>query len=100
MSLYPPLTAEQVRFIACHVGHIIEAQLAVAELPIEAPVTEQEINELERLIAEWRGTVAKLDRLLFGSWYLIRRARESNVQTSHPSDRKPASPDDIMDLIK
>ena len=100
MGLYPPLTAEQVRTIARHRDLIVAAQTVVAELSIFSIDNEEHVNEFERSIAEWRGTVAKLDQLLFGSWSLIRRARESNVQTSLPPVRQSASPDDIMDLIK
>ena len=101
MSVYPPLRPEQILTISRHVACIMDAVNDILNIRPKMPTTESEVDELIAQIADFRRRVSFLDHLLFQTWGLVHRLRDSNVPTSLPPARpKPqlVSLDDLESL--
>jgi len=95
MSLYPPLTDDNIATLGTAVARLALMRKHVDIFPITLPLAPGDEDELLRDIAGFRRCVAELDAAAFAIFGLVHRLKNSNVPTTLPptKSRKPTLDD-------
>lgn len=104
MSLYPPLTQEQLTQLNAAIADIVVLKTLASQAIIPSMYAPGDEDMLTRAVAELRGRIAKLDLALFRIFGLVHDLKASNVPaapfTSTPVQRKaPPTLDDLSEMF-
>lgn len=92
MSVYPPLTQDQILQINTHMGQIDKMVRDLESIYIPMFLSnDQDVDHMQLLIGPIRNQLAKLDLKLFQTWGLVNRLRNSNGPNTELPNPKPKS---------